>query len=171
MVLNKIGEYLTTIKVNGTEKVSQLQNNDEVYKITDSQGVTLKLNGEIVDNYSQTGDSTYDVNAYGNNVNTKRLNFSWSVNTDWVDSGKARASFTVGSDLDGYYGGVSSNGDFYYDSTTNNDANWSGTFNQGDTFSCEYEGVGSDGAQIENLSAYVDIPIDPQVEPNGSTKS
>jgi len=168
MVLQKVGEYLTTIKVNGVEKISTLQTTDKTYEITDEQGVELYLNGELVDSYNQTSDSSYDISAYGENVNTETLTFPFSVGYD--TEGSAFASFTVPASLDGYVGSVNSNGDISGVTSTNEDISYSGTFNEGDTFDCLYSGAGTDEAAVSSLTASVEVPVDPEVVPTGSTK-
>jgi hypothetical protein len=131
--------------------------------------VTLKLNGDPVDSYTQSDDSTYDVQASASNQNTETISITWdSFN---VSRSYETASFTVPASLDGYTGSVSTNGDFFGNVTTNSDASFSGTFNEGDTFTAEYEGTGDDTVGIAHLTVNIDIPVDPQVSATGSTKS
>jgi len=141
MVLQKVGEY-------------------------DTQ---LLLNGKPVDTYKQSEDSQYDVSASAENTNTTTLSMRFNVGYD--TEGSAFASFTVPSSLDGYTGSVSSNGDFSQLISTNEDMSFSGTFQEGDTFTCSYSGTGTDEAAVDYLKVTVDVPVDPEATPTGSTQS
>jgi len=139
----------------------------------DASDVTLKLNGEVVDTYTQADDSTYDISAAAENQNTKTLKIRWDDfnSTETYENPGRGASFTVDESLDGYTGSISTSGSFTYNSSERDDINWSGTFSAGDTFSCYYDGVGDDDAVIDHLTVTVNIPVDPEASPNGSTKS
>ena len=141
MVLKKIGEY-------------------------DTQ---LLLNGEPVDTYKQSEDSQYDISASAENTNTTTLSMGFSVG--YTSESGGSASFTVPASLDGYTGSVSSNGEFDELVSTNEDISFSGTFQEGDTFTCSYSGPGTDEAGVASLSVSVDIPVNPEATPSGSTQS
>jgi len=55
--------------------------------------------------------------------------------------------------------------------STNDDMSFSGTFQEGDTFSCSYSGPGTDEAGVDFLRVTVDVPVDPEATPTGSTQS
>jgi len=61
MVLQKVGEFLTTINVNGEQKIQTNQSEDNTYNLTDYQNVTINLDGsqEIYDNINS--DKEYDL--------------------------------------------------------------------------------------------------------------
>jgi len=63
MGLTPIGEYLTTINVNGTQRVDTVQTGDETFNITESLGADIQVNGTTEGSFTQTSDSTYNVDV------------------------------------------------------------------------------------------------------------
>lgn len=60
-MLQKVGEFFTTINVNGTERVSKKQNSDETYNISEVFNSSISVNGTERESFNQSSDSTYDV--------------------------------------------------------------------------------------------------------------
>jgi len=63
MVLRKVGEFQTTINVNGNQKVSTTQSSDKTYNLSESFTTDIQVNGSTQQSFSQTSDSTYNVNT------------------------------------------------------------------------------------------------------------
>ena len=137
----------------------------------DASDVTLQLNGEVVDTYTQSDDSTYNINAYGENVDTETLSFSWNCNIRETNGNYIGATFTVPAALDGYYGSVSGGVDAIYNLSERSEPSWSGQFTEGDSFTVAVVGVGADDSIIDYMKTSVEVPTNPQVSLNGATKS
>jgi len=61
MVLQKVGEFQTTVNVNGEEKVSTLQSSDKTYNLSESFNTTINVNGNQKVSTNQSSDKTYNI--------------------------------------------------------------------------------------------------------------
>jgi len=80
MVLQKVGEFQTTVNVNGEEKVSTLQSSDKTYNLSESFNTTINVNGSQKLNTTQSSDSSYDISASIDKSETKIYSYSIGVN-------------------------------------------------------------------------------------------
>lgn len=63
MVLKKVGEFLTTINVNGKEKISTNQSDDRVFDITENLDVVVNVNGNQKVSDSINSNKTYNLSV------------------------------------------------------------------------------------------------------------
>jgi hypothetical protein len=145
MVLQKLGEYYTTINVNGNQKVSTTQADDATYNITDNQSVDINVNGAGIGSFTQTNGGTYDISTstqVPSSFNWNRIFHDYM--SDDYDNFYEVGTFTVTSsyhDLywkvtcDVVYGG--SFGDWEIRDSSGNTVS-SGNFDDGDNKEAKY---------------------------------
>ena len=90
MVLQKVGEFQTTVNVNGEEKVSTLQSSDKTYNLSESFTTDIKVNGTTRDTYTQTNNSTYNIST----SNTATISTGASL-----DDGQSTTLFNTASSI------------------------------------------------------------------------
>jgi len=157
MVLKKIGEYLTTINVNGTERVSQLQDSDKTYNISEIFNTDIIINGNNEGSFNQSEDSTYDIDV----SDVQEFNISREVNLN-----DTRGTFSGSFSNGGWYhlildiNGLNSNGKIYINGNQVLSAfdDYGGdetmiNINSGDTWEAELDGGGS---SPDTLDFYAD---------------
>jgi len=156
MVLQKVGEFLTTINVNGTERVSQLQDSDKTYNISEIFNTDIIINGNNEGSFNQAEDSTYDINVSDRrNFNTNRF-FSTTNNREVIiedtfdQSGWVKFRLTSGNDA-----GVDLdiNGNYFFRVYDSNKTEMK-YVNAGDSYKLDGFGGGSSG---ETWNAYFSI--------------
>lgn len=104
MVLKKVGEFLTTINVNGEQKVSTNQSDDQTYDLTDYQNVNIEFNNDLKDSFSINNDSTFNISASASSDIVETVLQETSTN-NWFNSptlsgGKYRYECNEGINID-----------------------------------------------------------------------
>jgi hypothetical protein len=147
MVLSRIGEFLTTISVNGTDQSSYDQNSNSSYDV--SVGI---------DNSNKTRVTVFDESISDLDSVEGDPNIRFSNGLSW----------TVPPEFDGFTGSVTASATADGQTTVNEITT---PFTAGETAKASYDNGLSDFSGSASLTVKVDIPLNPQVSVGTVNKS